>query len=257
MRSRWHDEPRQQLSAVVDIERPSPTWNTQTERWSGDQRTIFALPAALPPADLDGKPVTVSLPVGAALWRIHPDAYAANAVNPTAQPAIPGGARFDSLTGDCAYTYVGDTPEAAVAETLCRNLPVTGQPRLIPRKLIAGRVLSQLTVVQPLSVIALHGPHLAAIGQDIWLTKSDPLDYMLTRTWARALFAAAPSANGLLYRCRHNEDQFAWMLKTNPSNQVHPALEATGESVHLESPTGTVLIDRILASYNATLASRI
>ncbi|MDJ0363015.1 RES family NAD+ phosphorylase [Rhodococcus sp. H29-C3] len=197
------------------------------------------------------------LPVGAELWRIHSGTYAANAVNPTAQPAIPGGARFDSLTGDYAYTYVGDSPEAAVAETLCRNLPVTGTPRLVPRISIAGRVLSRLTVIEPVTVIAVHGPHLSAIGQDTWLTKSDPADYVLTRTWASALFAAAPSANGLLYRCRHNEDQFAWMLTTHPTNQVHPALEAAGDAVQLDSPTGTALVDRILAYYNATFASPI
>lgn len=197
------------------------------------------------------------LTVGTELWRIHPDTYAANAVNPTPQPDVPGGARFDSLTGDYAYTYLGDSPDAAVAETLCRDLPATGRPRLVPRKSIAGRVLSHLTVTQPVTVIAVHGPHLSAIGQDTWLTKSNPVDYVLTRTWAKALFAASPSANGLLYRCRHNEDQFAWMLKTDPSHSVHPALEPMGKSIQLESPTGTALIDRILAYYNATLASPI
>lgn len=213
------------------------------------------MPASPPPVDLAGKPVVVPLPEGTELWRIHPGSYAANAVNATAQPAIPGGARFDSLTGDYAYTYVGDSPEAAVAETLSRDLPVTGRPRLVPRKKIAGRVLSRLTVTQPVVVIALHGPHLSAVGQDTWLTKSDPVDYVLTRAWASALFIAAPSADGLVYRCRHNEDQFAWMLKTDPAHPLHRALAATGESVPLESPTGTALIDRILAYYNATLAS--
>ena len=49
-----------------------------------------------------------------------------------------------------AYTCLGDSPEVAVAETtLCRDLTVTGIPRLVPR-----------------ARISLHGPHLAAYGQD-------------------------------------------------------------------------------------------
>ena len=79
----------------------------------------------------------------------------------------------------------------------------------------------------------------------------------ITRTWARALFAATPSADGLVYRCRHNEDQFAWMLTTDPANPTHPALEVAGASVDLQSPAGLVLVERILAYYNATLASTV
>ncbi|MEU2001674.1 RES family NAD+ phosphorylase [Rhodococcus sp. NPDC019627] len=215
------------------------------------------MPAAPPPPDLAEKPVVVFLPRGTELWRIHTGTYAANAVNPTAQPTVPGGARFDSLTGDYAYTYLGDSPEAAVAETLCRDLAVTGSPRLVPRARIAGRVLSRLTVTTDVTVIALHGPHLSAVGQDTWLTKSDPSDYLYTRTWARALFDAAPSADGLVYRCRHNEDQFAWMLTTDPANPTHPALDVSGTSVNLDSPAGLALVEGILACYNATLASTI
>ncbi|MGX6509537.1 RES family NAD+ phosphorylase [Rhodococcus sp. SJ-2] len=214
------------------------------------------MPAASPPPDLTGAPVLVTLPAGAELWRIHHNKYAANAMNPTPQPTIPGGARFDSLAGDYAYTYVGDSPEAAVAETLCRGLAVTARPRLVPRVQISGRVLSRLTVTTDLTVIALYGPHLSAVGQDTWLTKSDPSDYLQTRTWARALLTAAPSAGGLTYRCRHNEDRFAWMLTADPSHAHHPELAVDSkDSLRLDSPSGLVLVERMLARYNAVLSS--
>ncbi|MFD6857124.1 RES family NAD+ phosphorylase [Rhodococcus sp. NPDC060090] len=214
------------------------------------------MPAAPPPPGLTGKPVLVPLRAGTELWRIHHEKYAANAMNPTPQPAIPGGARFDSLTGDYAYTYLGDSPEAAVAETLCRNLAVTARPRLIPRAQVSGRVLSRLTVTTDITVIALHGPHLSAVGQDTWLTKCDPSDYVQTRSWARALLTAAPSAAGLTYRCRHNEDRFAWMLTTDPAYPRHPTLDSN-DSVPLHSPAGLVLVERMLAHYNAALASTV
>ncbi|MFC9362505.1 hypothetical protein ACFTZB_38770 [Rhodococcus sp. NPDC057014] len=78
------------------------------------------------------------------------------------------------------------------------------------------------------------------------------------RTWARALFAAAPSADGLVYRCRHNEDKFAWMLATDPTQTAHPALTVNSDdSVPLPSTIGLVLVERMLAHYNATLASTV
>lgn len=197
----------------------------------------------------------MSLDEDTELWRIHTDSYSACAMNPTPRPTIPGGGRFDSLDGSYSYTYLGSTPEAAVAESLCRELPVSGGVRLVPGKRIEGRRLTRVRVSAPLAVIALYGAHLAAIGQDTWLTKSDPFDYVLTREWAAALFAVAPTADGLVYRCRHDEDQFAWMLKTTPNQTRHPALSATTDSIRLDSPAGAVLVEQILVRYNAALAS--
>ncbi|QYB06823.1 hypothetical protein I1A62_21275 [Rhodococcus sp. USK10] len=69
-----------------------------------------------------------------------------------------------------------------------------------------------------------------------------------TRTWAHALFAAAPSADGLVYRCRHNEGRFAWMLTTDPTHTVHPALTVnSNDSVPLQSTIGLALVERMLA----------
>ncbi|WP_182346371.1 RES family NAD+ phosphorylase [Tomitella gaofuii] len=212
------------------------------------------MPAAPPPNDLAGTPHVVVLDAGATVWRVH-GRYPPCAVNPTPRPAIPGGGRFDSLTGDYAYTYVGDSPDAAIAETLCRDLPVTGSPRLVPRVRITGTHLTRLTVTTPVPVIALHGPHLAAIGQDTWLTASPPSDYVTTREWARALLVAADTAAGLVYRCRHDNDRFAWMLTAAPERETHPALAAADEHVALDSPAGIALVDTILACYNAALAT--
>ncbi|MDN5757519.1 MAG: RES family NAD+ phosphorylase [Tomitella sp.] len=212
------------------------------------------MPAAEPPDDLAGAPYVVTLEEGADVWRVH-GAYPACAVNPTPHPTVPGGGRFDSLTGDYTYTYLGDSPETAVAETLCRDLPVTGRPRLVPRSRIVGRRLTRLTVTTPVLVIALHGPHLAAVGQDAWLTTSAPSDYVLTRRWAAALLAAAPGTSGLVYRCRHDDDRFAWMLTASHTAKTHPALAETGEHFALDSPVGIALVDTILARYNAALAT--
>jgi len=96
-----------------------------------------------PPTPLPAALIT-TIPADTSLWRIHSATRGAAELNPTARPRVRVGGRFDSLDGSYAYLYVGDIPAAAVAETLCRNLPVDQSPRLIPRAKIAGRVLSEL-----------------------------------------------------------------------------------------------------------------
>lgn len=213
------------------------------------------MPPVAPPGDLASKAKIDHLVAGTEVWRVHRSGRNACAVNPTPQPTVPGGGRFDSLTGDYAYTYVGADQAAAIAETLCRDLATTGSRRLVPRVRIKGKTLSRLTVTTPQSVAALYGKYLSWIGQDTWLTKCDPTDYVLTRTWAAAIFTAEPGADGLVYRCRHDEDLFAWMLRTEPTNGDHPALAPTGEEIPLDSPGGVALVDAILAAYNATLST--
>lgn len=67
---------------------------------------------------------------------------------------------------------------------------------------------------------------------------------------------SSASAGGLTYRCRHNEDRFAWMLTADPSHAHHPELAVDSkDSLRLDSPSGLVLVERMLARYNAVLSS--
>jgi len=115
------------------------------------------------------------------MWRIHATTRGAADLNPTPSPRVRKGGRFDSLDGRYAYTYLGDNPAAAVAETLCRTLPVDQSPRLIPRAQIIGRVLSELRTTRDISVVDLTGTGSARINAEIWLTKCDPSGYLATR----------------------------------------------------------------------------
>ncbi len=134
-------------------------------------------PAALPAA------LITTVPADTSVWRIHSATRGAADLNPTPRPRVRTGGRFDSLDGSYAYLYVGDSPAAAVAETLCRNLPVDQSPRLIPRIQVRGRVLSELRTTRPVRVADLTGTGAARLNADVWLTKCDPSGYLATRRW--------------------------------------------------------------------------
>lgn len=211
--------------------------------------------ATNPPKSCPGVPTYEELAAGQRVFRVHHVRHLANAMNATPQPVLGSGGRFDCLNGSYAYTYLGGSTGAAIAETLCRDLPLDGSPRLIPASAIHALVLTELTVTAPLRTLQLHGPGLSQVGQDTWLTKSLPRDYILTRHWAQTIRSWAPKAGGFAYRCRTDEDEMAWVLFTGPGVATHPALDPVPErSVPLDSPAGRILLRTALRTYNAVLS---
>ncbi|MFD4293259.1 RES family NAD+ phosphorylase [Rhodococcus sp. NPDC058532] len=206
-----------------------------------------------PPVPLPAARIT-TIAAGTSLWRIHSAARGAADLNPAPRPRPRVGGRYDSLDGSYAYLYVGDSPAAAVAETLCRSLPVGQSPRLIPRVRIAGRVLSELQTTRAVRVVDLTGTGAARINAEVWLTKCDPSGYLHTRRWAAAILAANPDADGIGFRPRHDENTLSWMLAAPPDVPSHPAVVAVGGVIPLDSADGHHLLGALLTPHNAALA---
>ncbi|WP_368681165.1 RES family NAD+ phosphorylase [Rhodococcus opacus] len=182
---------------------------------------------------------------------------APHALNPTAQPDELAGGRFDSLDGSHAYLYLADSPDGAIAETICRDLPLDRSiARIVPPSTVTGRTLTALTVTRTLTTAALHGPHLASVGQDLWLTKCEARHYVTTRRWAHTIRAADNDIDGLAYRPRHNEDTLAWILTTDPAITPHVdlAIDPTTTSLPLDHGPGRDLVARIIADHSALLS---
>lgn len=217
------------------------------------------MPNIEPPAEGLLRPAhRTVLAAGTVVWRVHSSRRSAHALNPTAQPDEFAGGRFDSLDGSYAYLYLADSPEGAIAETICRDLPLEPSvPRIVPASAVSGRTLTSLIVTESLTTAALHGPHLAAVGQDLWLTKCEARHYVITRRWAHAIRAADLELDGFAYRPRHNEDTMAWVLTTHPSTTLHPALTLNTaiEPVPLHDGPGRDLAARIIAEHSAVLSS--
>ncbi|MFV9454172.1 RES family NAD+ phosphorylase [Rhodococcus sp. NM-2] len=197
------------------------------------------------------------LTAGTMVWRVHSSHRAPHAPNPTAQPDELAGGRFDSLDGSYAYLYIADSPDGAIAETICRDLPLDPTiARIVPASAVIGRTLTALTVTRTLTVAALHGPHLSSVGQDLWLTKCEARHYVTTRRWAHAIRTADPDIDGLAYRPRHNEDTLAWILTTDPAITPHPdlAVDPTTTPLPLDHSPGRDLAARIIADHSAILS---
>ena len=205
-----------------------------------------------------GTPVVETLAAGTRLVRVHGD-HPADAFNPTPQPSRLRGGRFDTLDGDYAYTYLGQDGRAAVAETLCRDLPVGGAARLVPRSRLAGRSISTVEVVRDLPVLVLHGAALTQVGAPLDLTKSSAGEYLRTRAWARALRGWLPDVAGFRYRSRHDEDLIAHVLFDDGPDAASPRARGPlravpGSTQSLQTVVGLLLVMAVLREHNATLA---
>ncbi|HET7327019.1 MAG TPA: RES family NAD+ phosphorylase [Nocardioidaceae bacterium] len=211
-----------------------------------------------PPTTLPGTPQITTLPAGTVLRRIH-GGFDADAFNSTAQPSRLAGGRFDSLDGGYAYVYLGADDDSAIAETLCRDLPLDGTARLVPRMRILGRRITSVEVVRNLNILMLHGAALTQVGAGLWLTKSGADQYEATRAWAARLLQLLPDIDGFEYRCRHDEDRMAWALfddsHTAPG-RAHGALRAKPDTRSLDSEAGLVDLERVLANHNAAVEPR-
>ena len=101
----------------------------------------------------------------------------------------------------------------------------------------------------------VHGSHLAAIGQDTWLTKCDPVDYRITRDWAASVLRGTGGVLGIRYRARNDEDRFSVVMTINPTAGVglHDLMTVSRGPIMLDDRAGLELVRSHLAQYNATL----
>ncbi len=192
-----------------------------------------------------GRTVLRVLPAGTSVFRIHTAGREPAALNHTARPSRISGGRFDSDDGSYGDIYVGDSPATAIAETLCRDLPLSGAARLVPWTRIAGRALTRLTVVRDVKVLSLHGPALTQVSAPLALTKSGAQSYETTRAWANALRRWVPRAEGFAYRPRHDEDGLTWVLFVD-------TLEVADEPVLLTEPGVLRSVRDVFHAHNAT-----
>ncbi|MBB2903354.1 hypothetical protein FHR75_004196 [Kineococcus radiotolerans] len=216
----------------------------------------------MPPTAPSGTPVIEAVPAGTVFHRVH-GTYPAHTFNPTPQPSRLQGGRFDSLTGDYAYTYLGEHPDAALAETICRDLPLGGPARLVPHAMLAGRRMSRVRTTRDLDILVLHGAALTQVNAPLALTKCDAGHYLTTRAWADTLRTWCPDVAGFRYRCRHDEDLRALVLfddgppaaTSQRPARARGALATVARSTYaLTSAAGLATTRRVLRAHNATLS---
>jgi len=149
---------------------------------------------------------------GTILSRVHSSAYSATSFNPNQADVLYGGGRFDSTWDDSyAFTYAARSDDAAVAETLLRDMNADDRgDRFLPKIYWRGRQLSRVRLTDSVDLISLRsGRDLAAIGQDSWLTSCGADEYPQTRAWAHWLRRICSAAAGIV-----------WLSKRDPGSEV-------------------------------------
>jgi hypothetical protein len=107
--------------------------------------------------------------------------------------------RFDAPAGEFRVLYLGLTPDAAIVETLCRNVA----RRTVDLVDLELRSLARVTSTATLRLVKCHGDGLARLGTTAALATGP---YTASRRWALELWRHPDQPDGLLYPSRHNPD---------------------------------------------------
>lgn len=187
----------------------------------------------LPPRDLNSRSLPLEeVAAGEAIYRVHAT------VNHPKFFATSTRDRFNSPDGSYGALYSGLLPEVAFAETLLRG------GHFVAFAEIERRSLCEFRAVRPLRLVQLYGPRLNIINATAGVT-SGP-DYSVSQTWSQAIYNHPASADGILYRATHDNDQFALMLFDRARDAIND-----GTSVRLTDDLRT--LGRILDHYGASI----
>lgn len=161
-------------------------------------------PPPLPPADLHARRLPIHVhEAGWGMWRIYPVRRAPLFFGPA--PGLPPRGRWDAPDGAFRVCYMAEHAYAALAETFLREQGTM----VLDTEDLHTRGLARIRALAPLRLVSMHGPGLHALGAT---AASCTGDYAVSRAWAAALYDHPEAPDGIRYRTRHDDDEFAIAL---------------------------------------------
>lgn len=205
------------------------------------------MPTYHPPLKAPATLVRETLRAGEIVYRVHAAGRAGDSFYAAQSDKIGEGGRFDSVDRSYSHSYVAQSVEAAIAETLFRELgfSLLGL-RFAHRAALKHRMLSKLRVARDLEILSLIGAGSSRIGQDEWVTTCAPEAFLATREWAVALRAWAPRAQGLVWISRPSGHARSYVIF---GDRAPGSLTVAGRSLRLEGGAWPET-SSILASHN-------
>ena len=150
--------------------------------------------------------------MGTIWWRIHGQDYLPVLFGPES-----GGSprhRFDAPAGEYGVMYFGTTREASFAEVFLRDPDVD----YVDMYDMRSRWVTQIRVIRPIVLVALHGPGLARAGVSAAVATGD--DYLQSRETARGIWAWPEQPDGVVYRARHDDGELSVALFDRASDAI-------------------------------------
>lgn len=157
-------------------------------------------PLADPPADLAARLLpSIVIPGPGPLFRIHR----------LGREALHFGwsdeNRFNAPAGEFGVLYAALSERCAFIETLGQ----AARNKLITIDQVRARGLSRIRSRRPLNLVNLTGHNLVKLGADSRLCSGS---HDIARRWSKALHDHPARPDGLYYRARHDDDEYAVAL---------------------------------------------
>lgn len=181
---------------------------------------------------------TRSIDAGASLYRCHSMRHRAIHFGRDSSN------RFDDPENQFGVCYLSLSPSGAFAETLIRK--PTGQ--LLEKSDLRNFGLTTIRTGKPLRLVQCHGKGLKLNGMDSRI--SSHTDRGRTQALARALHDHGDLADGLIYRARHDDDQFSIALFDRASSKL------TDPGPPIRWIDAGLLLEAVLDRYGIALIDR-
>jgi hypothetical protein len=132
--------------------------------------------------------------------------------------------------------YVGDSEDAALSEGAFHDLPVSAEPKHLPRAVVDPLTLSPVVCTRDLQLVFLRGYGIRRLGATQGnLIEPGSDEYPATAAWGAAAYAWAGGADGLIWVSRQFAGGLALMLF---GDRVGTAFRPNGDTLPLASGQG-------------------
>lgn len=146
------------------------------------------------------------------MQRCHPSTFGATEFNPRAR--TPGRFRpIRSRRRIVPTLYAADGHEGAISETVFHDVPVQGAIKQVRMGRFDIVLLSSIAPTRDLSLVRLHGQGFQRLSVSRRnLIESEADCYSDLAEWGQALHDCPARPDGLLWRSRHYDDDYACLL---------------------------------------------
>lgn len=198
------------------------------------------------------EPAYVRLPAGSEIYHVYRPPRTGTEFNPHANSTHSWRfSPFPGTGGDAVPSWYGAlTAEGALYETVFRDVVESGSAAIDRRNTVEGRLLSRLTVQQPLHLVKLFGDGLMRLLLPTSFTTGGPDTYPGTREASHELHDQYGASHGFVWLSRINNEEVSFVVY---ADRVSESFASLDESYPLDSGRGLALVMKAANRINCAI----